>query len=791
MMDALIKKSFQLSTLFVAMSCATASLYAFEDLEKLDDYELGEATGEGIAILPEGFSMRMNGADTANGGDGTYDTGYLRLIPVGPIAGKNTAGNDITYTVAGGDVRDSNGQVIRKADIYLYGLNISQSPTAYGGLADTSLNFGRPIDTWGTGSNPWIIRAETKNVQQFNDTSAGRPVTYFSMEAPLYKTLTVGQNYNDVAALSDAEKSAYNLRLSLWSDAFMRDANVAEGTTKATAYNGLSNQLRINTVWDGFSVNGSNLKLFRTLDFTGSIPTIPNYPTDTALVGLNNAYRQTLGLAGVFRLNSGPTHNYRATTSSTQTAVWQNYNPTSIVYRDYAFTDAEVAQLEAGTHANQNSVIIATGAGDVGSGKVMWNGRVATTGSTSASVNPDTLAANTSTDTAATNGLITSYLPLGTRPARGNLAADNAYDPVSQRNWLVFRDAGYCNQASSVTGNKGSVQNPEHCIHREAFRVISAKATTTTSWSLPDAYKRSVLRIDAAPLSTLSTPALDAPVTSSIASSFDSNKGLFLYGLNANIVLGSLYQPLILDAKDSNFTIEVTRIPNDVDVYSKIYTRYDFDTTGSVPGGGAAPDSTISYLGSTCNIYRCSGPNNGSAININLGNSGSYQTSSATHSSLSIGSTEYDPNLNLLKAHKSNAAFGVSFGALTSATGMVSTGQRDYVQTFDSQRCVNGNGLTAAANACSAGAWSTATDKTWRQWNKTTGTTYTQNMNYQILGLKTGCINNCGAQGVGHAIPSGIPTDLTSSRTVPNNFGSAVIDGMLIQHLKIKTTGLN
>lgn len=60
-------------------------------------------------------------------------------------------------------------------------------------------------------------------------------------------------------------------------------------------------------------------------------------------------------------------------------------------------------------------------------------------------------------------------------------------------------------------------------------------------------------------------------------------------------------------------------------------------------------------------------------------------------------------------------------------------------------------------------------------------TTYRQNTNNQILGIQT-------------TMPTNINTTLNNMNpvgaTVNNNFGSAVIDGLLIQHFKMTTTGL-
>ena len=106
------------------------------------------------------------------------------------------------------------------------------------------------------------------------------------------------------------------------------------------------------------------------------------------------------------------------------------------------------------------------------------------------------------------------------------------------------------------------------------------------------------------------------------------------------MVLGSLYQPLILGSDGANFSLELTRIPNKEDIYRKIYTDYD------------NPNSNV-YQGSTCNVYKCG--NNGLT---------GYQGNNATHSSITIGSTVYDASKNTLTAYKGADAVGVSFGAM-------------------------------------------------------------------------------------------------------------------------------
>ena len=56
-----VSQFFQLSAMCVAVFGVTSST-AFA-LEKLDEEDLAESTGEGIAFLPTDFSLRFNGAN--------------------------------------------------------------------------------------------------------------------------------------------------------------------------------------------------------------------------------------------------------------------------------------------------------------------------------------------------------------------------------------------------------------------------------------------------------------------------------------------------------------------------------------------------------------------------------------------------------------------------------------------------------------------------------------------------------------------------------------------------------
>lgn len=424
-------------------------------LEMLSDEKLSTTIGEGIALVPQDAYFVFQGENTSASdlSNRSKDTGYIHLTPVGPltIAAQDTNKNGIV---------DSGDRSVGKADLFLYGLALSKSDNNHNSrFASTAANAR--IGSWGSATNPWILKVGTENqIPNFDLTRtcvANDPacqVPYLTLEAPLY---------NNVLPTSVADGlDAYKLKLAMWADAFVLDQTKTQdnpslyhlGAQAGVSDASRANRLRLQVIWNDFSINGSQVKIFQTLG--GS----------TNNAGMSVFYNNTLGIAGLLRLNSG-----------------------------------DAANLRSGSP----------------------NGKV--------------------------------------------------------------------------------------------FRLSTQETTDTAK---------------------LSSPAIDG----SLAPVFRANDGVFMYNLNTNLVLGSLYQPLILGSDGKNFSIELARIPNKPEVYQKIYT--DYDNPGS-----------STYLGSTCNVYKCG--NNGLA---------GYQGNNATHSSISIGSTVYDASKNSLSAYKGADATGISFGAI-------------------------------------------------------------------------------------------------------------------------------
>lgn len=139
----------------------------------------------------------------------------------------------------------------------------------------------------------------------------------------------------------------------------------------------------------------------------------------------------------------------------------------------------------------------------------------------------------------------------------------------------------------------------------------------------------------------VSTPALngsDAPI-------FHDSEGLYLYSPNINLVLGNMYQPFVVGSEGNNIILEVTRIPNIPVIYNQIYQNY---------GGGLG---TTDLKGSTCNVYSCGTPIKNNASDTTA----LYQGRNATHSSISIGTTERISGTNMLRAKDGVNSTGIVF----------------------------------------------------------------------------------------------------------------------------------
>ncbi len=660
-----LKPQFKVKALSLALTLLSAAMampaYA---LETISDSDMSDATGEGVAFIPQNFRMIFQGASApdatgavtaASLADRTLDTGYIRVIPVGPLsAAAINSQTTVDYNSDG--TIDANDKVdVGKADLYLYGLGFSQSEAGLG-VGRTSAQWNSRynatasglIGSLGSYLNPWVLRVKTDSVPDF--AGATQQLPYLQLEAPLYTTTAL-------ASLTTAEKAQYNLKLGFWADALVRDPSKVEGDTTQFDLGGAgrANRFRLQGVWDGLSLNGSKLQLFQTLGGA----------TNTG--GMSTSYNNTLGIAGVLRFNSGDAANLKATTSQSAASV-----------RSYS---------------------VPTGSVSTGSGATLY-------GNTWSGTKYGTTA--NYTDTSGTAG--------------------GAASPACVAGTSTHRAAG------------------SSCTTQYQVQTVSDSASSAT-WTPPTL--SSIFRLSTQETSDTALNATPG-VNGGSAPTFSLNEGLFLYNLNVNLVVGSLAQPFTagVAADGRNIVLEVARIPNIQSVYQNIYTRYAGDTG----------DSGVTYSGSTCNIYQCGT----SAI-------AGYQGNTATHSSISIGTTNYNSTTNELTAYNGIEAVGISFGALSANT--VTNAAQSYTNVQQATR--------GATQACCFGLGSWSFDS----WG-----------GFSSLPVGSSALFNSQATSPATwmqqaSLPP--PATLTPASAVPlNNLGSAVIDGLLIQHLKFTTTGL-
>lgn len=696
-------------TVLATLISLCISRYAFA-LQEISDDVLSQTTGEGVAILPTDFSFVLRGDKTGNEAsltDRSKDTGYIHYIPIGGLT-------SIVQDTNKDGLVNSSDHSVGKADLYLYGLALSKNDN------DPNNRFGSKISSWGTANNPWIFKAATAN--NVPDFAGGNgTITYLNFEAPLYETGT------------KTGVDAYNLKLALWADAFVRDQSKVEGDVDqfnlgenfSTTATGRANRLRLQAIANGFSMNGSNLQVFQTLGGSNNNN------------GMSSFYNNTLGIAGVIRLNSGDAQDLKATVTENVSESMGTPSAWTLV------------------HAGANSNLSSSSTGDCGNG------------------------------------------------------------------------GGTTNTMGTGIG----------CQYQIQTRTRTDTKTRARTWTVPSALEGKVLRLstrETTDTAGLTTPALNGGG----APTFDPNEGIFIYNPNINLVLGNLFQPVILGSDGKNFSLEIARIPNRPEIYKKIYTDY------------SGTDAT--YLGSTCNVYQCGTSEianyQGGSPRTDYSAATLVNKKLATHSSISIGSVYSPDSGKTLTAYSGEGALGISFGKLVTSTATnTTTAQLTEAQYKQRQQLVNNNAYQYAfqrrSYSCGFGGWSTCyennidqkgTSTQWQYWNgsawmtqdtlttsnglptsaatcsgnTTCGPNYSTPNQQYTYGTTTNrnwatsaAVWQAGSNASVNTIlgTTAAPFPATNQAATPaiitnaspsNNLGSAVIDGLLIQHMKITTTGL-
>ncbi|MFV5454693.1 hypothetical protein [Acinetobacter towneri] len=197
-------------------------------------------------------------------GDKIANTAATNAIKELELLAVNTA----TQAAKEAAAQTSVGSLRTKADVFIYGLALSKSDNSL------SSRYSNQGFNWGSADNPWLFRAGTEKVKQFKNVE--KEVGYLALEAPL--------------ATIAATESDNNIKLGFWTDIFSRQLNSSAEVDPSTGApkSGLDKEHRLRTqfVANGLSLNGSQTRLFQTLDSDN-----PNH-------------HQTLGMASLVRLNT-------------------------------------------------------------------------------------------------------------------------------------------------------------------------------------------------------------------------------------------------------------------------------------------------------------------------------------------------------------------------------------------------------------------------------------------------------------------------------------------------------
>ena len=254
----------QLTRRFLAVAISAMLSGHALALEAISDEAMSEATGEGIALLPEDFKFVMEDSDDS----------YINLIPRGPTKGPD------------GIVGTTDDP--KRADLYIRNLSITADDES------ATRASGTPIASWGSGANPFLIAVKSESHPDY--TTAGVSRSFLRIETPNYCPAGSAVS-GDCPAGADtgAALSAYNLRLGLTLDILSKTSTDTQGYIHPTLGSITGNNLFGNrgvafqAIWNGLSINGSRIDVFQTPS---------NDPT------ANSQANGTLGIRALIRLNT-------------------------------------------------------------------------------------------------------------------------------------------------------------------------------------------------------------------------------------------------------------------------------------------------------------------------------------------------------------------------------------------------------------------------------------------------------------------------------------------------------
>lgn len=246
---------------------------ACADLQQLQDQDMTEVTGAGLAVLPENLRILFGPND------------YIRAVPRGaPVYGK-------------------------AADMYWYGFAFS------GGDGDVTQRYtATKIKQWGTEGNPWTFRAISPSFLNYVGASVAQPVLQYS--APDF---LLASDFNDPTVSGGTSAGAMNLKYAFFGDLAVCGGTPTYGSFSACGGQSVNARLLSQNVWDRFSFHGSQYNIFQTVVDYGKYLSTPG----SEFLAVSGANQGTFGAVWTNRINSSPSGVYRFTVAQSGTAGLQ------------------------------------------------------------------------------------------------------------------------------------------------------------------------------------------------------------------------------------------------------------------------------------------------------------------------------------------------------------------------------------------------------------------------------------------------------------------------------------
>src|SRR5690606_38937503 len=641
-----IKDIFKFRKSYLAMTIGFSLLPSAHAMQELSDSSLSDTTGEGVALALDDFKMVFQGPNDLSAGSsyerkipdpGKADTGFIRIIPTGENYEKlGERLYDKVYSNA-----YNNAYLAERARIYnhVYGDTYTSSRDTY--ITDNRTRIASEIAT------EYTTAYRTKKVQDI-------------LETPIMKQY-YDQRYTDY----------YNGKTNLTDD----------GTTSRPAT--WETTLWLEDISSEYALKNTveMIELLYGDNYATNIPNSPFYqsfkqqfPSYVRANVIKSTVDSQLALKTTETLNqlAADYAKERATTASN--TVHDEVVRNAINMAKAAAQNADIGSLR--TKADVFIYGLALSKSD-GSLSTRYSNQSFSWGSAD---NPWLFRAGTENvkqfkDAAKDVGYIALEAPLS--PIAG-VESDNN---IKLGFWsdIFARELNSSNVVDPITGGPTSGLDKDHRLRTQfvanglSFNGSQVRLFQTLESDNKDYNQTlgmaSIIRLNTNDrpeilsssdtnlntkgirLSTAAkTDALDGDgptpaLNGSAAPVFHDSEGLYLYSPNINLVLGNMYQPFVVGSEGNNIILEVTRIPNISSIYNQIYQNY---------GGGLG---TTDLKGSTCNVYSCGTPIKNNASDTTA----LYQGRNATHSSISIGTTERISGTNLLRAKDGVNSTGVVF----------------------------------------------------------------------------------------------------------------------------------